>query len=331
MWITSSLDTVRTPTYVALGNFDGVHQGHRQVIRPIFRAASLSDLPGSLHPESQVVTIETESRLPYATVVTFQPHPQEFFTGQRRILLSPLEEKIYYLREMGVEQLVLLPFDQRLATLAPDQFVKQILIQGLRANQISVGQDFRFGQKRAGTTADLRAIATAHHIPITVAPLHTWDGERISSSGIRLALAQGEVQRANQLLGRPYRLVGNVVQGQQLGRTIGFPTANLHLPPDKCLPRQGVYSVWVHLGSLESQTSPLPGVMNIGCRPTVDGTQQTVEVHLLDWTGDLYQQSLVVSLDSFLRPEQKFAGLDDLKGQIAQDCEVARSRLATAL
>lgn len=263
---------------------------------------------------------------PLATVVSFCPHPQEFFTGQRRLLLTPLAEKIHYLKAIGVEQFVLLPFDQYLACLNPQEFVEKILIQRLQVKQISIGQDFRFGQKRAGTAADLQAIATQYHIPVTIAPLHTCEGERISSSAIRHNLEQGNVPQANLLLGRPFTLLGQVVQGQQLGRTIGFPTANLQVPEEKFLPRQGVYSVWVQVGGLEEDTR-LPGVMNIGNRPTVNGIQQTIEVHLLDWSGDLYGQTLAVSLDSFLRSEQKFASLDDLKAQIAQDSQVARSRL----
>jgi riboflavin kinase / FMN adenylyltransferase len=307
VWIASSLDTVKTPTCVALGNFDGVHRGHRQVIQPVC---------GTIVP----------------TVLTFHPHPQEFFSGQRRLLLTPLTEKIHYLGELGVEQLVLLPFDQALASLTPQDFVEKILVQALQAQQISVGQDFRFGQRRSGTTHDLQTIAAHYQIPVSVTPLHHCQEERISSSAIRLALEQGAIDRANQLLGRPYVLLGQVVQGQQLGRTIGFPTANLQLPPEKFLPRQGVYSIWVSLEGLNSssfdQQELLPGVMNIGVRPTVDGLRQTIEVHLLDWSGDLYEQTIAVYLDSFLRPEQKFASLDDLKSQIQQDSDRARVRLA---
>ncbi|MBW4657463.1 MAG: bifunctional riboflavin kinase/FAD synthetase [Drouetiella hepatica Uher 2000/2452] len=318
MWIADSLDTIKTPTSVALGNFDGVHQGHRQVIQPIFSMALGSDRLGK-------TAIAQSSASPLATVVSFYPHPQEFFTGTRRLLLTPLAEKIHYLKAIGVEQLVLLPFDQELASHSPKEFVEKILIQRLQVRQISIGQDFRFGQKRAGTAADLEAIATSYQIPVRIAPLQTCEGERISSSAIRHNLEQGNVQEANVLLGRPFTLLGQVAQGQQLGRTIGFPTANLEVPVEKFLPRQGVYSVWVQIGGFEGAAQP--GVMNIGNRPTVNGIQQTIEVHLLDWAGDLYGQTLAVSLESFLRSEQKFASLEELKTQIAQDSEVARSRL----
>jgi riboflavin kinase/FMN adenylyltransferase len=307
VWIADSFDLIKTPTSVALGNFDGIHRGHRQVIQPILGLDNLT----------------------ISTVVTFHPHPQEFFAKQRRALLTPIAEKAHYLSELGLQQLVLLPFNQELANLSPQAFVEEILVQRLQAQQISVGQDFCFGRQRSGTTVDLQAIAAQYGIPVQVAPLHICHGERISSSAIRHALCEGNLERANQLLGRPYSLLGKVIQGQQLGRTIGFPTANLQLPPEKFLPCHGVYSVWVYCLSSGTQ-KPLPGVMNLGNRPTVDGTKLSVEVHLLDWAGDLYGESLMVNLEGFLRPEQKFASLDELKVQIQADCDVARSRLTAS-
>ncbi len=262
---------------------------------------------------------------PYSTVVTFAPHPQEFFSGRRRPLLTPLPEKKVYLQALGVQQLVLLPFDQALAQLTPQQFVEEILIRQLQVRYVSVGQDFCFGQGRSGTTADLQAIAASHGVTVQVVPLYTCAGERISSSAIRQALIQGNLTRANQLLGRPYMLMGEVFQGQQIGRTIGFPTANLGIPPEKFLPRLGVYYVQVSSTAFPDQK---PAVMNIGYRPTVEGQQQTVEVHLLDWTGNLYGHTLSVELVEFLRSEQKFPSLDALKTQIQADCDQARSLMA---
>lgn len=328
MWITSSPAKSLTPSAVALGNFDGVHRGHQRVIQPVLNVAGASQ-----HN--------------YATVVTFNPHPQEFFTGQSRALLTPLNEKVQQLLSLGVEQLVLLPFDRELAALSPQQFVEKILVQHLRSQRISVGEDFRFGRARTGTATELQAIAATYDIPVTIVPLQTCEGERISSSSIRQALQQGDLQCANQLLGRPYTLLGSVVKGQQLGRTIGFPTANVQVPPEKFLPRQGVYAVRVsieegtqktkeevkipQLFSPESEQvlSDLLGVMNIGYRPTVNGTSPTVEVHLLNWCGDLYGKTITVHLEKFLRPEQKFASLEALKAQIQADCTMARSLLIT--
>ncbi|MEK0180754.1 MAG: bifunctional riboflavin kinase/FAD synthetase [Oscillatoriales cyanobacterium] len=406
MWVTYSCTAALTPTAVALGNFDGFHLGHRQVVQPILNR-SIRDNSGQIsatvsapqralgqpapsNNENLVFEPETTREFDpadslvlahrgknsdvglsqtrtedkeiqgwdsdggvrfYGTVVTFDPHPQEFFTGQAKKLLTPLAEKIELLEAIGVEQLVLLPFDRELAALTAQEFVEEILVGQLQASRISVGMDFRFGRGRTGTAVDLQAIASSYGIDVTLVGLHTCgSGERISSSVIRESLASGDIQRANQLLGRPYSLVGPIVRGQQLGRTIGFPTANIQLPPSKFLPRFGVYAVrvsiedgdgvfpdesssykWENPKSLmlgESlDVSLVNGVMNVGCRPTVDGQQPTVEVHLLDWSGDLYGKTLSVSLVEFLRPEQKFPSLEALKTQIQADCDVARSVL----
>jgi len=299
--IITSPDTIKVTTAIALGNFDGIHRGHLNVIKPV------------LNVKDGV-----------STVVSFHPHPREWFSGQRLKLLTPLSEKADYLETIGIQQLVVLEFDKQLATLSPHAFVESILIHQLKARFISVGQNFKFGYQRAGTTEHLTAIAATHNTHVNIAELQCCGSERISSSAIRDALTNGEVDRANRLLGRPYQLQGTVIKGQQLGRTIGFPTANLKIPEDKFCPRQGVYYVSVHCATARL-LKRMPGVMNIGHRPTVNGTQLTIEVHLLEWSGDLYGRHLQVELIKFLRPEQKFNSLDDLKEQIKADCDVARS------
>ena len=385
MWVTSSCTAALTPTSVALGNFDGLHLGHRQVVQPILSRSTFGPNSATVSASGQSLrsnagkdenleskhpaTCDNDSAgnslcgddsdagdQPYSTVVTFDPHPQEFFTGQPKKLLTPLAEKVELLAAMGVEQLVLLPFDRELADLTADEFVEKILVRQLQASRISVGMDFRFGRGRAGTAVDLQSIASSYGIDVTLVPLHNCgEGDRISSSAIREALASGDLRKAHQLLGRPYSLVGTVVAGQRLGRTIGFPTANIELPPEKFLPRFGVYAVQVLVSMLSkseageikdpsssyewknpqslirgkaSDLSILSGVMNVGCRPTVDGQQPTIEIHLLDWSGDLYGQTLSASLVEYLRPEQKFASLDALKTQIQADCDVARKVLS---
>lgn len=319
VWVTSSLTNALIPAAVALGNFDGIHLGHRQVIQPI------------LPPARGLSQQKT-----YSTVVTFDPHPQEFFSGQTRCLLTPLPEKVMQLRQLGVDQLVLLPFDRELAALSPQQFVEQILIQGLAVQRISVGQDFCFGHQRSGTALDLQAIAADYGVKVVIAPLQESHGDRISSSAIRQALQVGDLSLANTLLGRSYLLMGEVIQGQQLGRTLGFPTANLKLPPEKFLPQSGVYAVRAQISPTPSPSDlvfnpQMLGVMNLGYRPTVDGHRQVAEVHLLDWRGDLYHQSLIVSLEKFIRPELKFESLEALKTQIETDCNFARTMFAAAL
>ena len=311
MWITTSTDTVKRPTAIALGNFDGIHQGHRVVLQPILDKYNLT------------LQDSSDDKRIYPSVVSFYPHPQEFFTGNKINFLTPIQEKAQYLESLGFKQLVLLPFDQKLADLDPQQFVEEILVKQLQAHEISVGEDFRFGCQRRGTAIDLQNIAANFDITVNINTLQKFDDHqnqpiRISSSLIRQALTHGAIEEANFMLGRSYTLIGKVVKGQQLGRTIGFPTANLQLPIDKFLPCYGVYAVNV---SWENFT--VRGVMNIGCRPTVDGDTPTVEVHLLNWSGNLYDKTLTVSLQKFLRSEQKFPSLDALKQQISSDCQAA--------
>lgn len=328
VWVVSSTELALTPTAVALGKFDGVHRGHQRVIAPILQQANRENR----EKESDSDALATDYI--HSTVVTFYPHPQEFFTGIPHALLTPVDEKVQQLRSLGVKQLVLLPFGKELSALTPEEFVEQILVQQLQCQQISVGEDFCFGKKRSGTAKHLQFLAAKYGIPVTIVPIQTHADEnvtsteeaRISTSLIRQHLANGNIELANQLLGRPYTLIGVVVQGQQIGRTINFPTANLQLPKEKFLPRQGVYAVRVFIE--ENQTSAIIGVMNIGNRPTVNGTHPTVEVHLLDWVGDLYGKNLTVQLVKFLRPEQKFSSLEDLKTQIQLDCIAAREVLS---
>jgi riboflavin kinase / FMN adenylyltransferase len=303
--ITSDLATILTPTAIALGNFDGIHRGHLEVIQPV---------------------LGREGADIYKTVVTFNPHPQQFFTGQQRQLLTPHREREIVLEQLGVQQLVLLPFDRELVKLSPQEFVDRILKQQLQAKFVSVGEDFRFGHQRVGTAQDLLNITAIDLIPTHIAPLAV-DGEsRISSSRIRTALLAADLQLTHQLLGRYYTIVGNVINGQAIGRSIGFPTANLQYPAEKFLPRQGVYCVRVDTPGAKQ----LPGVMNIGKRPTVDGLNTTIEVHLLDWDGDLYEQQLTVHLHHFLRSEQKFPSLQALTDQIQTDCHTARNFFSSA-
>lgn len=272
---------------------------------------------------AEVVSGDYATGRSYATVVTFSPHPQAYFSGIAKPLLTPVEEKAHQLSELGLDQLVVLPFDQAIAALSPEEFVEKVLVNGLQARRISVGSDFRFGKGRSGDARGLKKIAAKYGIPVILVPLKEKEGDRISSSRIREALLAGKPPEAAQLLGRPYTLTGSVVKGKQLGRTIGFPTANLQVPEEKFLPRTGVYSVWVHLHSHR----PAKGIMNIGNRPTVNGQALSVEVHLFDWSADLYGQTLSVSLDRFIRTEQKFESIEALKAQIVKDCEIAKEHL----
>ncbi len=299
MQIHSTLATVAKPTAVALGNFDGVHCGHQQVIQLVLQA----------------------SRGLVPTIVSFHPHPQEFFSGQPRQFLTTVTEKAQVLGELGIAQLVLLKFDQALAKLTPSEFVEKILDQQLAARHITIGADFHFGYQRQGNAQMLQQLAANYDMATNIVELATDQQTRIGSSRIRSALLNKDLSEASRLLGRSYSLSGRVISGQQLGRTLGFPTANIDYPPEKFLPHLGVYFVRVDT----EQQQQLPAVMNIGKRPTVNGQKITVEVHLLHWSGDIYDQQIRIYLDQFWRSEQKFAGLPELTAQIQADCTAAHS------
>jgi len=298
----SSTNRLLVPTRISLGNFDGVHLGHQGILSTIDK--------------------EVKQKGGYSTVVSFDPHPRSFFSGQPLPLLTPQPEKVALLSDLGVDQLVLLSFNHHLAHLTPQQFVTQILVEQLQARSVMVGADFRFGYQRQGTVQDLQYLGTQAGLEVLVLDLQRDGSERISSSRIRSALAQGRINLVNQLLGRPYVLSGTVIKGRQLGHQLGFPTANLHIPPDKQLPRLGVYAVQVFIANFQL---PCSGVMNIGDRPTLNQSKQTVaEVHLLDWHGDLYGQTLKLKLYKFLRPEHRFPSLPALAQQIEKDCQNTR-------
>lgn len=295
------LSQVHQPTAVAIGNFDGLHLGHQQVLQPIL-----------------------DSRVGLKTVLTFHPHPQEVLGGYPRLLLTPPQEKRDHFRHLGMEQMVQLTFTPEFAQQSPQAFIETILEQGLGACQVSVGWDFNFGHRRAGNAETLVNWGQDRGIRVDVISNTQMQGARISSSRIKAALGEGDVGMARQLLGRSYRLRGKVITGDQRGRQLGFPTANLKLPQEKFLPRDGVYSVWVQISAEEDRR---PGVMNIGVRPTVDGLQRTFEVHLLGWQGDLYGQEIEVDLQGYVRSERKFGSLEELQAQIQADCDTARDQL----
>ena len=287
---------------VALGNFDGVHLGHAHLLRTAHAAR-----PGA----------------PLA-VLTFEPHPREFFRpDDPPFRLSLPAERAAALAALGVQILYELPFDRALSQLDADAFVEQVLHQGVGAAHLACGADFAFGHRRGGDAAFLAARAEPLGIGLTTVPKLADAQGPISSTRIRRLLQDGYPERASAELGRPWSIRGPVTHGDQRGRTIGFPTANVplgrHLEPAR-----GVYAVHVLLPG----GARVPGVANIGRRPTVnEGTQSRVEAHLFDWSGDLYGQEVSVALLAYLRDERKFASFDDLKEQIALDAAQARALL----
>jgi riboflavin kinase/FMN adenylyltransferase len=287
---------------VALGNFDGVHRGHAHLLRSAHAAR-----PGA----------------PLA-VLTFEPHPREFFRPDDppfRLTLSG--ERAAALGDMGAAMVYELAFDAALSAMSAAAFVDQILHESLGAVHLACGPDFAFGHRRGGDTAYLAARAEALGMGITVVPAFADAGGPVSSTRIRRLLQDGYPERATAELGRAWAIRGEVRHGDKRGRTIGFPTANIQLGRH-LEPARGVYAVTVRLpdGSIR------PGVANLGRRPTVNDTLESrLEAHLFDFEGDLYGQDVAVALHVFLRPEQKFAGLDALRAQIALDAAAARAVL----
>jgi len=294
-------DLPARPT-LALGNFDGVHRGHQAVI-----SAARSARPDA----------------PLA-VATFDPHPRSFFApGSPPFRLTRLPEKIRKLAALGVETCYVLPFDAALSAMTPEDFVSTVLMENLGVSAVTVGGDFRFGAKRAGNTDTLQALGQRHGFGVTALDsVADEEGALFSSSSARAALRGGKPEEATAILGEPHRIRGIVEQGDQRGRKLSFPTANLPLD-DILAPKFGVYAVKVEImdGPHEGIVS---GVANIGLRPTFEKTVPILEAHLFDFDGDLYGAEIAVALLSFIRPERKFDGLEALTMQIAADVETAR-------
>lgn len=292
----------------AIGNFDGVHLGHRAVIGEAARIA------GGLHA-------------PLA-VLTFEPHPRAFFQpGAAPFRLTTSEGRAARLEALGVDLLFELPFDDAFAHVTAEAFVDEVLHRDLGLRHVVVGYDFNFGHRRRGTPDMLVERAGHQGFGATkVAAVHESDGAVYSSSRIRQCLAEGDPRGAASLLGEPWEIAGTVEEGDRRGRTIGFPTANLRLGGLMC-PRLGVYAVRAALDEGEAAGGWMAGVANLGVRPTVNDRGVLLEVHLLDRAVDLYGRRLRVRLVDFVRPERKFGGLDELKAQIAADAARAREIL----
>lgn len=294
---------------VVLGNFDGVHRGHQEVIGGAVADAVARDLP--------------------LAVVTFEPHPRSFFApDQPPFRLTPFRSKAMHLAALKVDTLVVLAFNERMSQVSAEDFVQHVLIDGIGVCHVTVGYDFRFGNGRRGDVDLLKSMAADGGFTLNVIePVASADGEIYSSTRIRDYLASGKPGHAAALLGRPFEIDGRVEQGDQRGRTIGFPTANLVLGEYQ-RPAYGVYAVRAGVGDGEA-TEWYDGVANLGTRPTVDGTRLLLESHLFDFDGDIYGQHLRVAMIEFIRPERKFDSFDALKAQIAEDSASAGRILRT--
>lgn len=298
MEIITDINTLQaTPTVATIGSFDGVHLGHKAMLDEALGIADDLSLP--------------------LTAVTFARHPRLLFSGcETPFLLSSMHDKMSQLADAGVHRCVLLDFDHTMASLTAREFMHTILWQRLGVSLLAVGYDHRFGRPQTGEGLD-DYMAYGQEVGMRVVQMQCFapSGESISSSKIRGALMAGDVRAAAQMLGRNYSIAGSVVHGEALGRRLGFPTANI-LPeePLQLLPLDGVYECLFHVG-----VCCYRGVMNIGCKPTLDNATRTIEVYAIGLTGDIYGEKVKVEFVRRLRGERRFSGLDDLRGQIELD------------
>lgn len=288
------------------GTFDGVHLGHVKVLENVVSEARNSGMESML--------------------LTFFPHPRLVLYPNDNDLrmLSSLDEKINQVKNCGIDHMLILPFTSEVASLSPFDFVQGLLVNKLNVSTVIVGYDHRFGKNREGCFKDLLQYGEMFNFQVKEIPAGEIDHIAISSTRIRKALLSGDLSQANQLLGRPYSISGTVVHGKKLGRTLGFPTANLEIDdPYKLIPATGVYAVRAHLPS-----GVYGGAMNIGFNPTIPGKGFSIEAHLFGFSEDIYEIAIRFEIISYLRQEYTFDSLEDLKLQITEDCENAKKALS---
>ena len=294
------------PSAAVIGNFDGVHRGHLEVLKNAKEFSSKLNLPLS--------------------VLTFDPHPREFFSKEKtNFLLQTVLDKAESLSKNNIDYLINLKFDDLLSVLSPEQFVEKVLSESLSLKHIFVGKDFKFGKDRAGDINSLKSFGLKYRIGLSSIKLKNQDGTSISSTKIRNNLKKGKIKEANELLGRPYMISGLVIEGDKRGRQIGFPTANVSL--GKLIrPAFGVYAVLIE--GIENKV--LRGIANIGRRPTVNDRGVLLEVNIFDFNEDIYGKKIFISLIDFIRDEKKFDGIENLKKQIIMDVKLTKSILGNA-
>ena len=289
---------------LTIGVFDGVHLGHKHLIAQL---KELARKQGYL-----------------SGVITFSQHPQEVLLPRTKLpSLTGIEQRLALLQDEGVDIVIPLPFTPQLASLSPKQFL-ELLKEYLKMKGLVIGPDFALGKDRQGDIDVLRRLGQEMGFSVTVVPPMTIDGEVVSSTAIRQALAKGDMKRAQKLLGRPFRLQGRVVSGDRRGTDLGFPTANLEVEPGQALPAGGVYACRAYIDD-----QSYPAMTNIGSRPTFGGGPQLIEAYLLDYNGDLYGHELVIDIIGRLRDEKKFDTAEQLKEQIAEDIKQGQTLLET--
>ena len=289
---------VKNPTSIAIGSFDGLHAGHRNLIKSV---------------------VEENEYTP--TIASFWPHPREVLYNETRLRLDLPEEKLPILEDLGIEQLVLIPFDKKLSKLTAENFIKDILINQLQAKNISVGANFRFGFKRSGDINTIKHVIKDMDIKLKIISILEDNEGRISSSRVRDLLQKSDFKNAFKILNRAYSFKGKVVKGKGIGKSLGFPTANLEIDGRKFLPGEGVYAAWT---TIENSSDKIASIMNLGSQPTIDPLlPSAVEVHLINKDINLYGLNLSVEPFKKLRSQIQFENIDQLSNQIKEDREYA--------
>ena len=297
--------TTEQPTVLTIGTFDGVHLGHQKII------------------ERVVTTARQEGLL--ATIFTFFPHPRMVVQHDKSLkLIHTLEEKKQLLQQLGVDLLVVQPFNEAFAQLTAEEFVSTILVQHLNVKKVIIGYDHRFGRNRTANINDMRLFGEKYGFAVEEISVQEVDEVSVSSTKIREALNKGDVTTAEHYLGTPYSLTGTVVHGLKLGRTLGYPTANIQVTEDyKLIPKDGVYAVYSYIGERK-----VYGMMSIGKNPTIEGKGASIEVYFFDFNGDLYDRELTIYFVKYLREERKFSSVALLKKQLQDDETTARKAIA---
>lgn len=292
------------PTVLTIGTFDGVHLGHQKIIKKVVEAARNEQL--------------------LSTVFTFFPHPRKIVQHDDQLkLIHTLEEKRQSFTDLGVDLLIIQPFDEAFANLTAEEFVV-ILVQHLKVKKVIIGYDHRFGKNRTANIDDMRLFGEKYGFEVQEISVEEVDEVSVSSTKIREALNKGDVTTAQHYLGTPYVLTGKVVHGLKLGRTLGYPTANIEVAEDyKLIPKDGVYAVYSFINGQK-----VYGMMSIGQNPTIKGKGASIEVYFFDFKADLYGQQLTIEFIQYLRPEQKFDSVELLKKQLNDDETAARKAIA---
>ena len=299
-------ENAKLPTALALGSFDGLHSGHKKVIKAIVKES-----------------------IGVPTVVSFWPHPREVLFGESRLRLDLPTEKTLLLKPLGIEQLVLVPFNKTLASKSAETFINEVLVKTLHAKHIAVGENFRFGRNREGDIFTLKMIGASLGIKVSIIPVLEDHNGRLSSSRVRKALSNGDLNHAKYLLNRPYTFQGTVKRGKGLGAKIGWPTANLQIDGRKFLPSLGVYAAWA---SIKNQKGRFAAVMNLGPQPTIDpNSSSAVEVHILEKEINLLGKELIIEPVKIIRRQKKFENIEALSKQINLDSLLTKEILKTNL